>query len=333
MNIIADSLAALSIAGPVVQDNLVAWPLVRPESPAPDYLVLDEALATGAARVTEVSEGGHVPELSFENAAPKPVLLVDGEELVGARQNRVLNVTLLVAAGASLVIPVSCVEQGRWAWRSRHFESSRRSMYARGRARKTAQVSRNLRVANSRHADQAAIWEDVRAKAEAFAVQSDTHAMADVYESARVRLDRMTRRFVPRRDQVGAVFAVAGRIAGLELFDCAATWEKLGAKLTESYAFDALEGRSSDTEVPAPRQVADFLIRVQQAQPECFDALAMGEDIRVDGAGVVGAGLRLEDRLIQLSVFEDPEEGTPGRHRGRARIVSLAQRRAARGRH
>ena len=225
MTIIADNLASLSIADPVVRDNLAAWPLVRPGSPAPDYLVLDEALAAGVARVTEVSESGHVPELAFENGGSKPVLLLDGEELVGARQNRVLNLTLLVAAGGKLVIPVSCVEEGRWAWRSRHFESSRRSMYARGRARKTVQVSRSLRVANARHSDQAAVWEDVRAKAEALAVRSETHAMADAYESARSRLQTLTRGFGPRPDQVGAVFAVNGRVAGLELFDCAGTWE------------------------------------------------------------------------------------------------------------
>ena len=45
-------------------------------------------------------------------------------------QNRVLNITILVGAGQKLVIPVSCVEQGRWSWSSRDFESSKRAMYA-----------------------------------------------------------------------------------------------------------------------------------------------------------------------------------------------------------
>ena len=40
------------------------------------------------------------------------VLLYDGEELVGAKQNRILNVSVLVEAKSTLRIPVSRVEQG-----------------------------------------------------------------------------------------------------------------------------------------------------------------------------------------------------------------------------
>jgi hypothetical protein len=41
----------------------------------------------------------------------------DGEQLVGAKQNRILNMTVLVAAETEVTIPVSCVERGRWGYR------------------------------------------------------------------------------------------------------------------------------------------------------------------------------------------------------------------------
>ncbi len=50
-------------------------------------------------------------------------LIPEGEILMGAKQNRVINVTVLVAAGVKFVLPVSCVEAGRWRYKSRHFES------------------------------------------------------------------------------------------------------------------------------------------------------------------------------------------------------------------
>ena len=66
--------------------------------------------------ITEVSDGGSVPELAFENASAGKILLVDGDELVGARQNRVVNISILVGGGQRVVIPVSCVEHGRWSY-------------------------------------------------------------------------------------------------------------------------------------------------------------------------------------------------------------------------
>jgi hypothetical protein len=86
------------------------------------------------ARVTEVSAIGGVPELKLINDADRPVLLLDGEELVGAKQNRILNVTVLAGAHSTIVIPVSCVEAGRWHHLSAEFAPSDRAHFATGRA-------------------------------------------------------------------------------------------------------------------------------------------------------------------------------------------------------
>ena len=118
MKLINDTLAALSIAAPQRFSNLTVYPLIAPADLDADYLVLDEALRRKLAPVTEVSCGGSVPELAFDNQADEGVLLLDGEELVGARQNRVLNITILVGGHQHIVIPVSCVEHGRWRYNS-----------------------------------------------------------------------------------------------------------------------------------------------------------------------------------------------------------------------
>jgi hypothetical protein len=98
MDIIDQTLSALSIGEPSTYCNLAVFPLFADEARKPDYLTLDEGLEQGACRVTEISEGGSVPELRFENPSDHRILLLDGEELIGARQNRVLNITILVGA-------------------------------------------------------------------------------------------------------------------------------------------------------------------------------------------------------------------------------------------
>ena len=107
---------------PLEHRGIVVAALFPRRDPEAAYVTLDEALA-GGLRVREVDESGSVPELVVENPLDSRVLLYDGEELVGAKQNRILNVSVLVEAKTTLRIPVSCVEQGRWSRRSAFFSA------------------------------------------------------------------------------------------------------------------------------------------------------------------------------------------------------------------
>ena len=107
-------LSSLSLGSSQSVAGLTVFPLLRQPAPEPWYDTLTEAVAARTARVTEVSDAGRVPELQVVNDSPRHVLIVDGEELVGAKQNRIVNLTILVPPKTSLTIPVSCVEAGRW---------------------------------------------------------------------------------------------------------------------------------------------------------------------------------------------------------------------------
>src|SRR3990172_9949444 len=127
----------LQIGEAVEHRGIVIAPLFPRRDPVAAYLTLDEALA-GGLRIRETSESGSVPELVVENPLAERVLLYDGEELVGAKQNRILNVSVLVEAKSSLRIPVSCVEQGRWSARSGAFEAAPHAASPELRHRKNA---------------------------------------------------------------------------------------------------------------------------------------------------------------------------------------------------
>ena len=61
-----------------------------------NYLLLDEVLAQGCIEIKEVSTQGTVPDLKVINTSPMMILILDGEELVGAKQNRIVNTTILI---------------------------------------------------------------------------------------------------------------------------------------------------------------------------------------------------------------------------------------------
>jgi len=137
---ISEELTHVEATGPSTFKNLSLFPLHRPDLTAsePDYLLLEEAIMGELARVTEVGAAGSVPELKFENGAEKPVLLLDGEELIGAKQDRVLSLTILAPPMHTTLIPVSCVEAGRWRMATPDFQPADHVMYSRGWAAQAA---------------------------------------------------------------------------------------------------------------------------------------------------------------------------------------------------
>src|SRR6185295_16001610 len=94
--IVNETLDSVQFGLLLQHENLAVLPLLAREPHEADYLTLDEALAQGVMQITEIGEAGSVPELRALNTAERPVLLTDGEELIGAKQNRVLNLTILV---------------------------------------------------------------------------------------------------------------------------------------------------------------------------------------------------------------------------------------------
>ncbi len=122
--VIADYVLGLTLGEPQVYKNFAAIPLFHPADGSPHYVTLKQALEQGALTVTEVGHEGSVPELKVVNKGDTAVLLLDGEELIGAKQNRVLNTTILLAGHTETIIPVSCTEHGRWSYRSSSFGDS-----------------------------------------------------------------------------------------------------------------------------------------------------------------------------------------------------------------
>ena len=116
-------LTEVEIGDAIGYQNLTLVPLSGKRHGRIDYVLAQEAMEAGELVVEEVDASGSVPELLVTSTSEQMVLLVDGEELVGAKQNRILNTSILLPAGAKAKIPVSCVEQGRWHHRSSAFET------------------------------------------------------------------------------------------------------------------------------------------------------------------------------------------------------------------
>ena len=325
MTAINKALQAVTLGEVQSLENLQITPLLAKASSIADYLTLSEAQALGLAVVTEVSESGSVPTLLLENTADQAVFLLDGEELVGAKQNRIFNLTLLVPAKTKLEIPVSCVEQGRWSHRSEQFAPTERTFFSKGRARKAARVSASLRDVGYRDSDQSEVWDDIGLKMANMEVDSSTDAIADAYEHFAGSVDEYVKAFNTSETQVGACFSINGKIRGVELFDMSDTCGKLMPKLIRSYALDAIEERQESTTAES-QSISDFIQAVAAAPADSFDALGEGEDLRIHSNSIAGGALAARERLVHLCAFSQESEADTQDHSGRMRRASARRR-------
>ena len=304
MNAVKEALSGLQVGDPISYENLTVHPLISAGLPGKDYLTLDEALKMNVARITEVSEGGSVPELLFRNQGEQAVFLLDGEELVGAKQNRILNITILAPAGKDTVIPVSCVEAGRWHHTRDDFTSAPRAQFSASRAKRSADVSENLVMHQKASSDQGEVWGDIDDKMARLKSRSATSAVEQVYKDHETKLGEYVERLACVKGQAGAVFSVKGRLAGMELFDTADTCQLLMPKIIRSYALDAIDPGYRLGNISSIGSPADVIELVSGARYTAHKAVCEGEDLRLDSTpNITGGALFARDRIVHLCVF------------------------------
>lgn len=319
----------VTIATPQSGAGLTLFPLIAPEPAIADYDLLPDALEAGTLVITEVSEQGTVPELLAINSGPRDVLILDGMQLIGAKQNRTVSRTILLAAGTKTRIPVSCMEQGRWRAASRSMST--------GLDHSPARVRRRTRTVEARQAAepssldrapaemlsmaQGEVWSSIRESGSNLGAYSETGALDHLYTAARPRLDELESSFPAVEGQVGFVAFLGGAPVGADVLESPAAYARLHDRLVRGYLFEALEagvpedgpadGGSERPADSAGRGASDgvtadgvrrFLDEITHAERRPLPTVGRGHYHALAGVHV-GGELALEGRVVHLSAF------------------------------
>lgn len=272
------------VGSPVAHGRLTVFPLFAATPSPVSYRLADEALADGTATVEEVTEGGSVPQLSVENRGEAPVLFLEGQELRGAKQNRVLNTSILVPARRKTVLPVSCVEQGRWRYTSRHFVSSGSHASFKLRSVLKSSVSHSAYAGHGHGSDQGAVWSEVSRQMSSLGSSSPTGAMSDTYEAHGAALQDHLAGVGYAEGAVGLAVAVGDRLVMVDLFDAPQTCKQVWPRILTGVVLDAVE--SPDSPVPPTAAAVEAALAELRAGPwQSVVPAGAGEEYRGEPAG------------------------------------------------
>ena len=163
-------------------NGIQAFKIANPTEFSKPIIELGKGLEEKVVEVVEISENGSVNDLKVLNKSNKFLLIYEGSLLEGEKQNRVVNATLLLEPNSDTVIPVSCVEQGRWERKTQGFSkpdydgnsSMRRSLKKQIIMQKRGYV-----------ASQSEIWEEVDKFATKEQMSNSTSDYSDYYQNSK----------------------------------------------------------------------------------------------------------------------------------------------------
>lgn len=295
-------LPQVRIGEPVRHGSLSVFPLFCENPTGIDYRLADEAMSENLLTVEEVSEAGSVPELLVENKSDSRVLFLEGEQLIGAKQNRILNTSILVAAGSKVKIPVSCVERDRWRYQSRAFSGSGFHSPSKLRHALKGSVSLSAKSGLGHRSDQNEVWQEVDSMLACHSVTSDSSALSDVY----LNLDEQSSDYRDKLKYIagasGLAVAVRDKVVAIDLFDKPQTCEKVWDRLLAGCVLESLRQADADQQVELD-DVQQLLSAADSAAWQKVAAVGEGDEFRADFDDDHASVLSLQDTVVHGSVL------------------------------
>ena len=205
-----------------------------------NYISLHNAFNRKLIEISETSESGQVGQIKVINQSDSHIFIMDGDILKGAKQNRVLNTSVLLAPRSENLIPVSCVEQGRWGYNSNKFSPSDEIAYRKIREEKNQDIYYN-KSSFKHFADQGKVWRNVNQCFDDLGVDrcvAPTGSHSDLFSNKNQTFKNYTSSFYPIQGANGLAYFLGKRLVGFEFFNRSDIYIEYFDKILKSIAID-----------------------------------------------------------------------------------------------
>lgn len=272
-----------------------------------EYISSAKAISSNFIQVTEVSASGSVNDICVVNNSNYFVFLMDGDILSGAKQNRVINTSILLGPQSKTIIPVSCVESGRWNSMSDNFSSTDYTAPIELRKSKAEQVHKSLKTHAMYKSDQGRIWDTVSKVSEKMNVRSQTSNLSDVFEKRSNSYEKFLNAFRAENDANGLAFFINNNLVNIEVFNRNDIFAEYFPKMLKGIALDAFglkaEGQLSRAE--AEFKTMDLFDQLEVMQIDKHKGVGLGNEKRFVTPDVSGFTLEYNNNLIHLTAMRN----------------------------
>lgn len=287
----------IELLTPQVHENMAVIPLKTERKYTIDLLTLEKGIELGLVNVKEC-EQSQVNTLIIENKAVTPLILIDGEEVVGGDQNRIVSETIIVAPKSSMKIPVNCTEQGRWAYKKEFVHSDYIANYNTRRAKEYAR--------RKHHSIQHTVWSSIQDVEEDYAFASPTSALSESYDNLRKNHNEIVKSFEMVEGQNGVLVIVDGEIKGFEVFLNSDIYKQFHEKIIKSYLIDSkLENSMFTVNIEEAESVIN---RAINSSFELKESIGLEESYEFENESGLGVISTYKSEIVHWSYFKKSDD-------------------------
>ena len=276
----------LELGRPVLLGNMLIVPVLGDDG-CIETITLEEGLSKGAS----LRETGSIERVIVENSTEELLFVMDGEELIGERQDRMALFSTVVEKGEEFELPVVCIEKNRWEGDT-PFSTG---FTAFPRLRKTLTFEGK--------AIQEKVWSLIETKLKTLRVSSKTMSMHHSFVERERDLE-IYQGWEPEEEAVGVMaFSNRGFLC-CDIFNTRSLFRGLKDKLIKGYALDALEdrmrGRSYSLDL---KKINRIWKQIESAETVQLKEMKHGRHEIVSAETVKGKRYSFEDDTIHATFF------------------------------
>ncbi len=225
VNVLTRYLDRADIHPPVKLGRLTVFPIGLNRTNRLDNVLTMAQAMEKKLLVIEEMKSAQVPKARFVNKSGKMIFLMAGEIITGGKQNRTLTTDALLGPDSVTVLPVYCVQRGRWAGKKRFSAGTMAPQGVRERA--------------AQKVGQSEVWSEVaRANRRLKSTNASGDLSVAMIKPENVKhLKKLRNKIVPKlpKNCAGIVVAKDKRIIGADLFNSPELFAAMRDKVLDSY--------------------------------------------------------------------------------------------------
>lgn len=260
--------------------------------------------------IKEFVEGGVVSKLLAINTSADFLLLTDMDILKGAKQNRVVNTSVLIAPNSKSELDVSCIERFRWTYTSPSFKMSPQAMDHNLRAAKASSIGNRFAGLTEEEGVQSRVWNMISDRVSQNRIENRTEDYEKLLESER-KSGWADQKIQPEKSCNGLAVIMNRQIIACDLFGNRDAFRYYFPRLKEAALMYEMPGKKSKPVVEAEAffKLDEFLDTVEEnLTPSDEPVPGLGKIRRIKKENIPGFELSYDGQIIHLAAFTKIQE-------------------------